>query len=192
MKKKNLAFLVIALGVVAGSNSAFAADGIITINGKVITSTCTLSGSAGAASGTNNVTVQLDTVPNSAFTAVNSNTGTKDFTVSLTNSTGAAACDAVTIGGLKAITLTGTSGTNYDATSKSYLINTDTTAPVTKDVYVQILNLDGTTPVDFSLTKQVAATASGIFPLKARYISKIANPAAQTVKTSINYVLEYN
>lgn len=192
MKKTNLVLLIATLGVVGTANTAFATDGVINVNGKVITSTCTLSGSAGAASGTNNVTVLLDTVPNSAFTAVNSNTGTKDFTVSLTNSTGAAACDAVTIGGLKAITLSGTSATNYDATNKSYLINTDTTAPGTKDVYVQILNLDGSTPVDFSLTKQIAATATGVFPLKARYISKIANPAAQTVKTSINYVLEYN
>ena len=72
------------------------------------------------------------------------------------------------------------------------MINTDTTAPATKDVYVQILNLDGIAPVDFSLTKQILAQASGVYPLKARYISKIATPAAQTVKTSINYVLEYN
>ena len=165
---------------------------MINVNGKVITSTCTLSGSAGAASGTNNVTVQLDTVPNSAFTAANSNTGTKDFTVALTNSAGTAACDAVTLAGLKAITLSGTSGTNYDATNKSYLINTDTTAPATKDVYVQILNLDGSTPIDFASSKQILAQPGGVYLLKARYFSKIVNPAAQTVKTSINYVLEYN
>lgn len=192
MKKTNLVLLIATLGVVGTTNTAFATDGVINVNGKVITSTCTLSGSGGAASGTKDVTVQLDTVLNSAFGAVNSNTGTKDFTVSLRNSDGSAMCDAVSIGGLKAITLTGTSGTNYDATTKSYLINTDTTAPATKDVYVQILNLDGSTPVDFSLTKQIPATPTGSFPLKARYISKIANPVAQTVRTSINYVLEYN
>lgn len=190
MKKTNLVLLIAALSVVGTANTAFATDGVITVNGKVITSTCALTGSAGATGTASSVTVQLDTVPNSAFTAANSTTGTKDFTVSLTNSAGTAACDAVTIAGLKAITLSGTSGTNYDATSKSYLINTDTTAPATKDVYVQIL--DGSLPVDFSLTKQIAATATGVFPLKARYISKIATPAAQTVKTSINYVLEYN
>ena len=192
MKKTNLVLLIATLGVVGTANTAFATDGVITVNGKVITSTCALTGSAGATGTASSVTVQLDTVPNSAFTAANSTTGTKDFTVSLTNSAGTAACDAVTIAGLKAITLSGTSGTNYDATSKSYLINTDTTAPATKDVYVQILNLDGVAPVDFSLTKQITATATGVFPLKARYISKIATPVAQTVKTSINYVLEYN
>ena len=93
---------------------------------------------------------------------------------------------------IKNITLSGTAGTNYDSTNKSWLINTDTFAPTNKDVFVQILNVDGTTPIDFSLTRQLSASTTGAYALKARYISNKASPASQTVKTSINYTLEYN
>ena len=193
MKKMNSMLLVTALSVVGITNSAFAADGVITINGKVINGTCTLTGSAGATGTANNVAVQLDTVRNTAFTAANSTTGTKDFTLTVTDGTGVAgSCDALTIGAIKNITLSGTAGTNYDSTNKSWLINTDTSAPTTKDVFVQILNVDGTTPIDFSLTRQLSASTTGAYALKARYISNKASPASQTVKTSINYTLEYN
>ena len=96
------------------------------------------------------------------------------------------------MGAVKNITLSGSAGTNFDSTNKSWLINTDASAPVTKDVYVQILNTDGTTPVDFSSSKQLGAPINGAYLLKARYISNKVSPASQTVKTSINYTLEYN
>ena len=193
MKKTNLMLLVTAIGIVGITSSAFAADGVITINGKVINGTCTLTGSAGATGTANNVAVQLDTVRNTAFTAANSTTGTKDFTLTVTDETGVAgSCDALTIGAIKNITLSGTADTNYDSTNKSWLINTDTSAPMTKDVFVQILNVDGTTPIDFSLTRQLSAPTAGAYALKAQYISNKASPASQTVKTSINYTLEYN
>lgn len=193
MKKMNSMLLVTALSMVGITNSAFAEDGVITINGKVINGTCTLTGSAGATGTANNVAVQLDTVRNTAFTAANSTTGTKDFTLTVTDETGVAgSCDALTIGAIKNITLSGTADTNYDSTNKSWLINTDTSAPTTKDVFVQILNVDGTTPIDFSLTRQLSAPTAGAYALKAQYISNKASPASQTVKTSINYTLEYN
>lgn len=192
MKKMNSMLLVTALSMVGITNSAFAEDGVITINGKVINGTCTLTGSAGATGTANNVAVQLDTVRNTAFTAANSTTGTKDFTLTVTGETGVAgSCDALTIGAIKNITLSGTADTNYDSTNKSWLINTDTSAPMTKDVFVQILNVDGT-PIDFSLTRQLSAPTAGAYALKAQYISNKASPASQTVKTSINYTLEYN
>lgn len=190
MKKTKLMLLVVAIGMVGITNSAFAADGLITINGKVINGTCTLTGSAGATGTANNVAVQLDTVRNTAFGAAKSTTGEKNFTLTVTDGSGST-CDALTVGAVKNITLSGTSGTNYDATEKSWLINTDTSAPATKDVFVQILNIDGT-PVDFSLTKQLGTPTSSAYALKARYISNTASPASQTVKTSINYTLEYN
>lgn len=191
MKKTNLMLLVAAIGMVGITNSAFAAaDGIITINGKVINGTCTLTGSAGATGTANNVAVQLDTVRNTAFGDVDSTTGEKSFTLTVTDSSGGT-CDALTVGAVKNITLSGTAGTNYDATNKSWLINTDTSAPATKDVFVQILT-DGTKPVDFSSTKQLGTPTSSAYALKARYISNKASPASQTVKTSINYTLEYN
>lgn len=189
MKKANLMLLVATLGLVGATNSAFATNGTISVNGKVVTSTCTLTGSNGAAN-TTNVTVDLSTVANDIFTAPSSVAGSKDFTLTLKNGAGDV-CDDVTIGGLKNVTLSGTAGTHYDATNKTWLINTDSTAPTAKDVYVQILN--GTTAIDFSTPKQLGApTAAGTYALKAQYISNTANPKPQTVKTSINYTLEYN
>lgn len=191
MKKTNLMLLVTAIGIVGITSSAFAADGVITINGKVINGTCTLTGSTGATGTANNVAVQLDTVRNTAFAAANSTTGEKSFTLTVTDGSGGT-CDALTVGAVKNITLSGTAGTNYDVTNKSWLINTDTSAPMTKDVFVQILNIDGSTPIDFSLTRQLNAPTASAYALKARYISNKASPASQTVKTSINYTLEYN
>ncbi|AOA59493.1 fimbrial protein [Acinetobacter larvae] len=188
MKKMNFKFLVAALGVMGIANVALATDGIISVNGKVVTATCTLTGSDGA-TGTEDVTVQLDTVRNDVFSAVNTTAGEKEFELKITNANGQA-CDDLTIGAIKGITLSGTEGTNFDATEKSWLINTDGTAPETKDVYVQILS--GTTAIDFSSNKQLGTPVDGTYKLAARYISNKANPAPQTVKTSINYTLEYN
>ncbi|OAL83025.1 fimbrial protein [Acinetobacter sp. SFA] len=191
MKKTKLMLLVTAMSIVGITNSAFAADGLITISGKVINGTCTLTGSSGATGTANSVAVQLDTVRNTAFTAPNATTGEKPFTLTVTDGSGGT-CDALTLGAVKNITLSGSAGTNFDSTNKSWLINTDASAPVTKDVYVQILNTDGTTPVDFSSSKQLGAPINGAYLLKARYISNKVSPASQTVKTSINYTLEYN
>lgn len=191
MKKMNSMLLVTVLGVMGIINSAFAADGVITINGKVINGTCTLTGSAGATGSANNVAVQLDTVRNTAFPAANSVTGEKSFIVTVTDASGGT-CDALTVGAIKNITLSGTAGTHYDATNRSWLINTDPSAPAPKDVFVQILSTDGITPIDFSLPRQLALPTASAYTLKARYISNKASPASQTVKTSINYTLEYN
>lgn len=59
MKKMNSMLLVTALSMVGITNSAFAEDGVITINGKVINGTCTLTGSAGATGTANNVAVPV-------------------------------------------------------------------------------------------------------------------------------------
>lgn len=189
MKKTKLMLLAAAISMVGITNSAFAADGLITVTGKVINGTCTLKGSGDT--GITNVNVQLDTVRNTAFTAPNATTGEKTFTLTITDGSGGT-CDALTVGAVKNITLSGSAGTNFDSTNKSWLINTDASAPATKDVYVQILNTDGTTPVDFSSSRQLGVPANGAYALKARYISNKASPASQTIKTSINYTLEYN
>lgn len=200
MKKLNLALLATTLFVTGATTSVFAADGTITVNGKVVTSTCTLTGTTAATGTGSNVAVTLDTVRNDTFTNVGSTQGQKNFILSVTNSGGTAACDAVTIGGIKNITLSGTAGTDYDSNNKTYLINQDSTAPSARDVYVQILNTDLTTPIDFSLTKQLGSptitgtgtNTVGTYTLAARYISNKASPSAQTVLAKINYTLVYN
>mgnify|MGYP000325995173 FL=1 len=194
MKKLNLALLTITLSAVGATTSVFAADGTITINGRVITSTCTLTGSGTGGTGKQNVTVTLPTVLNSAFTA-NSAVQATNFTLSLTNDAGSAACDAVTIAGLKGITLGGpTNAGQYVSGGTTQLVNTASGAAT---VNVQLKLALETTPIDFASTNQLTninatSTTSGIWNMQAQYYSTTATPAAQQVTSVVNYILNYN
>lgn len=71
--------LILALGSTAlVPHLAAAADGTITFNGEITTTSCTISGS-GAASGTGNITVQMPTVSSSALGPANSVAGKIPF-----------------------------------------------------------------------------------------------------------------
>ena len=174
----------------------FAADGKITINGRVITSTCTLTGSGtgGTGTGTQNVTVTLPTVSNSVFTAANSTAQATNFNLSLTNSAGTAACDAVTIAGLQGITLGGpTNAGQYVSGGTTRLVNTVPGSTVN----TQLKLASVTTPIDFASTNQLTnsnatTTTSGIWNMQAQYFSPTATPAAQQVNSVVNYILNYN
>lgn len=188
MKKLSLALLTTTLCAVAATTSVFAADGTITINGRVITSTCTLTGGGTAGAGTQNVTVTLPTVPNSVFAEANSTAQATDFSLSLKDSTGTAKCDAVTIAGLKGITLGGAG--KYVSDSTTRLVNTS------GSVNVQ-LKLASGSPIDFTSTNQLTnsnatSATSGIWNMQAQYFSDAATPTAQEVKSEVNYILNYN
>ena len=193
MKKLNLALLTITLSAVGATTSVFAADGTITINGRVITSTCTLTGSGTGGTGKQNVTVTLPTVLNSAFTA-NSAVQATNFTLSLTNDAGSAACDAVTIAGLKGITLGGpTNSAQYVAGDTTRLVNTVPGSTVNTQLKLASVS----SPIDFASTNQLTninatSTTSGIWNMQAQYYSTTATPAAQQVTSVVNYILNYN
>ena len=195
MKKLSLALLTTTLCAVAATTSVFAADGTITINGRVITSTCTLTGGGSAGTGTQNVTVTLPTVQNSEFRAANTTAQPTNFTLALTNSTGSAPCDAVTIAGLQGITLGGpTNAGQYVSGGTTQLVNTASGAAT---VNVQLKLALETTPIDFALTKQLkndnaTSLTSGIWNMQAQYFSPTATPAAQQVTSVVNYILNYN
>ena len=195
MKKLNLALLTTTLCAAGATTSVFATDGTITINGRVITSTCTLTaGGTGVGSGRQDVIVTLPTVLNSAFTA-NSAVQATNFTLSLTNDAGLAACDAVTIAGLQGITLGGpTNAGQYVSGGTTQLVNTASGAAT---VNVQLKLALETTPIDFALTKQLknnnaTSLTSGIWNMQAQYFSPTATPAAQQVTSVVNYILNYN
>ena len=194
MKKLNLALLTITLSAVGATTSVFATDGTITINGRVITSTCTLTaGGTGVGSGRQDVIVTLPTVLNSAFTA-NSAVQATNFTLSLTNDAGSAACDAVTIAGLKGITLGGpTNAGQYVSGGTTRLVNTVPGSTVN----TQLKLASVTTPIDFASTNQLTninatSPTSGIWNMQAQYFSPTATPAAQQVTSVVNYILNYN
>lgn len=195
MKKLSLALLTTTLCAVAATTSVFAADGTITINGRVITSTCTLTGGDSAGTGTKDVTVTLPTVQNSVFGATNTTAQPTNFTLALTNSAGNAPCDAVTIAGLQGITLGGpTNAGQYVSGGTTQLVNTASGAAT---VNVQLKLASETTPIDFALTKQLkndnaTSLTSGIWNMQAQYFSPTATPAAQQVTSVVNYILNYN
>ena len=194
MKKLSLALLTTTLCAVAATTSVFAADGTITINGRVITSTCTLTGGDSAGTGTQNVTVTLPTVQNSVFGAANTTAQPTNFTLALTNSAGNAPCDAVTIAGLQGITLGGpTNAGQYVSGDTTRLVNTVPGSTVN----VQLELASVSTPIDFALTNQLTnsnatSPTSGIWNMQAQYFSPTATPAAQQVTSVVNYILNYN
>lgn len=194
MKKLSLALLTTTLCAVAATTSVFAADGTITINGRVITSTCTLTGGGSAGTGTQNVTVTLPTVQNSVFGAANTTAQPTNFTLALTNSAGNAPCDAVTIAGLQGITLGGpTNAGQYVSGDTTRLVNTVPGSTVN----VQLELASVSTPIDFALTNQLTnsnatSPTSGIWNMQAQYFSPTATPAAQQVTSVVNYILNYN
>lgn len=195
MKKLSLALLTTTLCAVAATTSVFAADGTITINGRVITGTCTLTGGGSAGTGTQNVTVTLPTVQNSVFGAANTTAQPTNFTLALTNSAGNAPCDAVTIAGLQGITLGGpTNAGQYVSGGTTQLVNTASGAAT---VNVQLKLASGSTPIDFASTNQLTNSnatgpTSGIWNMQAQYFSPTATPAAQQVTSVVNYILNYN
>lgn len=194
MKKLSLALLTTTLCAVGATTSVFATDGTITINGRVITSTCTLTGGGSAGTGTQNVTVTLPTVQNSVFGAANTTAQPTNFTLALTNSAGNAPCDAVTIAGLQGITLGGpTNAGQYVSGDTTRLVNTVPGSTVN----VQLELASVSTPIDFALTNQLTnsnatSPTSGIWNMQAQYFSPTPTPAAQQVTSVVNYILNYN
>lgn len=192
--KKKLVLLVAALGVVGTTNSVFAADGNINVNGKVIAPTCILTAQSGGTSNAANVTVTLDTVRTTDLAAAGSTAAKKLFTVKVTAADGVTTCSPSLASTITGVSLNGTSGTDYDATTTTLLKN----KAVGNDgkVFVRILKDDGVTPIDFSksFTTQERSTsdASGIYTYSAQYYANASGAAAQNVNTSIGYTIQYN
>ena len=173
-----------------GSLQLHAANEII-ITGRVIDSTCTLTGTVGTDSGSNNISVLLDTVPASSFSGLNSVLATKAFTVQLTKSDGSA-CDSVTIAGLKGLNLVAGAG-GY--TNSSVLLNTAYTGTANR-VNLQVLT-DTDAPVTFNTVypnqpRSAVNSTTGIITYKAQYILSDTTAIAQDVQATVNYTLEYN
>ncbi|MFA3760600.1 fimbrial protein [Yersinia sp. 2544 StPb PI] len=85
MKIKTSNALIAAIASVFIAQSAFAADGTITINGQITDTTCGVS----VNNGTKDGTVNLPTISASALSSVNSVAGTTPFNISLSGCTGA-------------------------------------------------------------------------------------------------------
>lgn len=202
-RMKNLTLSAVsALALGLACTQTFAADGTITVNGVVTDSTCTLTGTGPGGSGTKNIVVTLDTVPNSTFTTANQSAATKSFSLQLKNGAGTGGCDAATNKALKGLFLETAAASDYDATNKTALVNKAVGASTTKPVFIQILT-DAGTPVDYSQAwgTQAKSAITGIdatgvgtatMTYQARYFTKTGSVDAQNVTTVVNYTLQYN
>ena len=170
--------LVVACGALALAPAANAADGTITINGKVLSSTCTVSNASAG-----NVAVTLPDVVYSAFTASGSVAGLTPFSLNLTG------CPTTPSGVVVAAQF---SGANIDAATGALKNGTGTS-----NVEVQLTNSSGTainlstnpTPVNATISGTGTATLS----YQAQYFQPSATAiTAGTVNTSVSFTLTYN
>lgn len=177
--------LALALGVAGmAPQTAHAADsGTITITGKVMNSTCDVTGNGGSS----DFTVTLPPVAQSALASKDQTAGDTGFTLSLTN------CPT-TPTGLKV-------GAQFysaaNANSNGRLDNTATTGGAT-GVAIQLLD-DGDAPITIAtsqsgaaVTDQTTVPTSGTTQLSytARYYATTAATAGN-VSTTVQYVINY-
>jgi major type 1 subunit fimbrin (pilin) len=183
--------LAVACGGLAIAPAALAADsGLITINGKVLNGTCSVSGNG---AGSNNFTVTLPDVQSSAFTAVGTVAGPQSFTLNLTG------CPTVPSSGVSV-------GAQFNAatvTASGDLTNASVPGSAT-GVGVRLLDSSNAqivlaAGVNSAVTDSTAITVSGspaaaapiTLNYTAEYISTAASVGAGSVATTVNYLINY-
>lgn len=175
------AALIAGFGVAAiAPQAASAADGTITFNGKVLSSTCTVSNATAG-----NVAVTLPDVPASTFSAQGSVAGLTPFSLNLTG------CPTTPSGVVVGAAF---SGSNIDTTTGAIK---NATGTGNSNVEVQMTNASGTAinlntnpnPVSATISSGGAATLS----YQAQYYQPTATAVtAGTVTASVTYTLTYN
>lgn len=183
--------LAVACGGLAIAPAALAADsGLITINGKVLNGTCSVSGNG---AGSNNFTVTLPDVQSSAFTAVGTVAGPQSFTLNLTG------CPTVPSSGVSV-------GAQFNAatvTASGDLTNASVPGSAT-GVGVRLLDSSNAqivlaAGVNSAVTDSTAITVSGspaaaapiTLNYTAEYISTATSVGAGSVATTVNYLINY-
>lgn len=176
MKKTLLsAVLAAAFGFVALVPHAHAADGTITFNGQITTTTCTITG-GGAATGTGNITVTLPTVSTTALSAAAKTAGDTNFSLILGGGTNC------TNGKTAALWIETTQTPALDSTTGA--LKNQASGGAT-NVEVRMVNPANNLPID--LSKNVAVT-SGV-----TLIAGSNQPAAKIASNTatLDYVGQY-
>ncbi|HHD7462690.1 TPA: fimbrial protein [Klebsiella oxytoca] len=184
MRKYTMALSAVALvASTALSASVFAADGTITINGKITDTTCTISVDGGS----NDATVTLPTVSASSLAATGQTAGATPFTISLSGCSGTSLNTASTYFEPGAYVDSSTGRLNIDTTASDAatnvqveLLNADMNAIVAG---ASVANGQNDVPVDIS-------SGSGTLNYFAQYYATDASTAG-SVTTQVDYTMTY-
>ena len=184
MRKYTTALSAVALVISSAfAASVFAADGTITINGKITDTTCTISVDGGS----NDATVTLPTVSSSSLAASGQTAGATPFNISLSNCSGTslntdstyfepgAYVDSVT-GRLNIDTTASDAATNVQVE----LLNANMSAIVAG---ASVANGQNDVPVDIS-------AGNGTLNYFAQYYATGASTAG-SVTTQVDYTMTY-
>ena len=184
MSKRLLsAALIAGLGMafVPGAN---AADGTITITGKIMSQSCSVKINGGAASDT----VILPAIAKDAFAADGDTAGDTKFTIDLSG------CDTQ-FSSLNAAAVFDATG-HVDATTHNLL--TDAGVGAATGIQIQLTDDLGTSPIDLTGTDAASQNSpsvdvhsgTGTLKYQARYYSK-GVVGAGTVNTTVAYTIAY-
>jgi len=184
-----------------GSNSVFAVNGKITVNGAVTDGTCTIQPQLGVGSGIKDIIIPLKAITKSSFTPTNTSQGSTNFFLFLVNGTGAY-CDVAHNKSFKGIHLAPISATDLDAMDKTLLVNKATGASgasVKNPVFIQMF-ADHRNVVDFTAPWGVQAKSMiygdkedfSFVSYQVEYVSKTGIVDAQNVTATVNYNIHYN
>jgi major type 1 subunit fimbrin (pilin) len=189
---KKLVLILSATALSTAAMHTFAADGTITINGKVIDNTCTLTAESGPVQSTKgNVVVTLPTVKTSAFTAATVNTAQKktDFQLKIVDSETNQECTS--LDGIQGVLISTTSD-NYLAANTTALLNTKDVDVGATGNKVNLQLLDNAKEIDFKNPQTVKHDAQGIIKLAAQYFQVEEDIAPQNVSAQVDYTMVYN
>lgn len=162
-----------------------AADGTITFNGKVLSSTCSVGSVSGGSVSGGNVAVTLPDVPFSVFTAQSSTAGLTPFSLNLTG------CPTTPSGVVVGAAF---SGSGIDTTTGAIKNSTGTGF---SNVEVQMTNASGTGLNLSTNSNPVNAIISGTGTATLAYQAQYYQPTATavtagTVTAAVTYTLTYN
>lgn len=180
----------LALCVAVCAGQAFAGDGTITINGKVIESTCTLASDGGPVQGGNgDLIVTLPTVKTSEFSTPNTAVAPTDFQLKIVDSETGAGC--ASLAGITGVLISATSD-KYEVNNSTALLNIiaeDDAGDTDNLVNIQILNAG--VAIDFQNPESVDHS-NGLIKLTAQYFNSVGDVTPQNVQAVVDYTIQYN
>lgn len=166
-------------GAALAPRSASASDGLITINGTITATSCTITAGTGG-----NVTVNLPTISNTSIATKGSSAGRTAFTIALSGC--GTLTKATTYFESSPLVMTDGNLKNSATTGAS----TGTEVQLLNGADSSIINLTGGTGSQ-NVTQATISGGTATLPYYAQYFASVAGVPAGTVASTITYVMSY-